>query len=308
MKVVVVGARTARQGTGPFIAGAFKRSGALVSGVVGTQTATVEQALSALKTEQGIDCNGYSDLRQALLVEQPHIVALCSPYQFHGEQLLAIAEANCHCLVEKPLIWPANDSQVLTVLEAFKERSLLLKMVAQWPQTLRGFTAVHGPLPETISHFSMRLSPISIGENMIPDSAPHFISMLQALAGPGDFNDINIEFQSSAPQKIDGLVLGCNYEHENGTTEAQLKLETCETRPRPAWYQINRLRVDREVQLPDYKQELVSHDKYAVLQDPLESVVDQFLQALINEEIINVSALRKGQSNLQQLADAWPQS
>ena len=47
VKVVVVGARSARQGRGPFIASAFKTLGAEVCGVVGTSDATVAEARQA---------------------------------------------------------------------------------------------------------------------------------------------------------------------------------------------------------------------------------------------------------------------
>ncbi|MFT4822488.1 MAG: putative dehydrogenase [Halioglobus sp.] len=306
-KVIIVGARTARQGTGPFIAGAFGKLGANVSAIVGTQSATVGEAQLALEADQGIRCIGYINLRKAMEIEKPNVVALCSPYQFHTEQLMAIAAANCHCLVEKPLAWPANDQQVMTVLQAFESRGLLLEMVSQWPQTLTGFTQIHGPIPETISDFAMRLSPISIGSDMVPDSAPHFISMLHALCGPGDFRDIKVQLQASCEDRLDRMLLDCTYKHHGGTVQAQLRLETCESRPRPAWYQINDLRVDRQVQLPEYQQQLVSDEKSATLQDPLESVVEQFLNNLHNAGQTDVSVLRLGQRNLEQLAHAWPQ-
>ena len=53
-RVVVVGARSARQGTGPFIAGAFDRLGADICAVVGTSSVTVNQALDSLRAQQGI--------------------------------------------------------------------------------------------------------------------------------------------------------------------------------------------------------------------------------------------------------------
>lgn len=267
----------------------------------------MEEARFALESNQGIQCQGYTNLRQAIEIEKPQVVALCSPYRFHTEQLMAIAEANCHCLVEKPIAWPADDRQVMTILQAFESRGLLLKMVAQWPQTLTGFTQVHGSVPKTISRFAMRLSPISIGRDMVPDSAPHFISMLQALCGPGDFEDIKVNLRTSREEKPDRILADCNYKHQAGTVQAQLRLETCESRPRPAWYQINDLRVDRKVQLPEYRQQLVFNDISATLQDPLESIVKQFLKDLHNAEKIDVSGLRISQRNLEQLADAWPE-
>ncbi len=278
-----------------------------MTGIVGTQSSTVATARLELESAQGIRCRGYTDLMRAIEIEKPHVVALCSPYRFHHKQLIAISEANCHCLAEKPLLWPADDQEVLTVLQAFENRGLLLQMVAQWPQTLTGFTQVHGPIPENINQFAMRLSPISIGSDMVPDSAPHFISMLQALLGPGDFHDIEVELQTSKGKQIDRMQLDCSYRHRNGNARAQLQLATCETRPRPAWYEINKLKVDRDVKLPGYRQQLVSDHKRATLDDPLEGVVEQFVKALQNDEKTQVSALRLGQRNLQQLAAAWPQ-
>lgn len=290
------------------MAAGFNKLGANVSAVVGTRTSTVNEAILALETNYGIRCTGYTDLHQALETEKPDIVALCSPHRFHIEQLAAIAEANCHCLVEKPLAWPGDDRETRNVVDAFERRGLLLQMVAQWPQTLAGFVEIHGAIPQTVQQFQMGLSPISLGGHMIPDAAPHFISMLQALNGTGTFDDIVINQTNTDPLSPNRMVLECNYRHRGGSTQAQLVLETCETRPRPAWYQINQCRVDRKVELPEYRQRLVGNDTWATLRDPIESVVEDFLQSLVKREATDMERLRQGQHNLRQLAQAWQDS
>ena len=304
----MLGARSARQGTGPFIAGAFNRLGADVCAVVGTRASTLDQALKSLATKQGILCTGYTDLAAAISAEKPDAVAVCSPYPFHADHLALVAAADCHALVEKPLAWPAGEEEGSTLIEGFYQRGLQLQMVTQWPQTLPAFTTLHGRLPETITDFAMGLSPIPIGPGMVPDAAPHFISMLQALLGSGQCERVAIKLSGATVDAPDKLVLACDYRHEAGQTRARLFLETCEQRPRPAWYQINERRADREVELPHYTQHLVSGDKRATLNDPLEGVVGQFLARLAGKVPTDKAKLLLSHENLLQLADAWPRN
>ncbi len=262
--------------------------------------------MESLATEQGIHCRGYTDLAEAIAAETPDVVALCSPFGFHAAQLELIAAANCHCLVEKPLAWPAAEEEVSSLINHFGQKDLLLQLVGQWPQTLSAFSRLHGPLPQRITDFAMGLSPISIGPNMVPDSAPHFISMLQALLGPGQCEQVRITLSEYGPEGPEQLALECHYAHQSGRCRAQLMLATCEQRPRPAWYQINQLRVDREVQLPQYTQQLVAGDNSATMNDPMEGVVGHFLSSLAINTPTDTASLLQGHKNLVQLASAWP--
>ena len=305
-RIIVVGARSARQGTGPFIAGALNKLGANVCGIVGTRAASVLQAQQALKTLYDIRCNTYVDLSEALASENPDAVVICSPFALHAEQLSLVARAGCHCLVEKPLAWPATQDEVDSVVAMFCKRGLLLQMVNQWPHTLSSFVELHKAIPQKITDFAMRLSPISIGPTMVPDSVPHFLGMLHALLGPGECEEAEISFPLTAPNVPPSkLTLNCRYRHGNGIARGRLLLETCEARPRPAWYQVNQLRADREVELPHYTQYLVSGGKRVSLPDPLQQVVRGFLQDLASVAITDVDALQLGFANLVNIAAAW---
>lgn len=300
-KVVIVGARSARQGTGPFIAAGLSAAGARIGGIVGTSEASINAALNGLKHDWGIETVGHSSLSAALSAIQPDAVAICSPWRFHADQLREVAEANCHCLVEKPLAWPASIEEVDSLIAEYENRGLLLDLVGQWPATLSAFSALHSSIPESIDTFRMRLSPISIGEDMIADAAPHFISMLQALAGPGDC------LASTAERDADNtkLTLTCTYKHGGGSLSAQLLLETCNERPRPAWYEVNDLRVDRSVRLPQYSQELIGNGERVPVIDPMHQVTAQFLSALDAGAVTKGKLLRSAHRNLLQLAAAW---
>jgi predicted dehydrogenase len=306
VRVLIIGARSARQGTGPFIASAFDKLGAEVCAIVGTSGSTVTEAAQALHKNHGISCAGYTDLNAAIAEQKPDAVAICSPFAFHAQQLATVAAAGCHCLVEKPIVWPATEDELSQLLERFGQQQCTLHMVSQWPQTLAAFSAIHGPLPTTVTDFTMRLSPISIGPNMVPDSAPHFISLLQALLGPGECEDVAIAFSNWTGDAPNALQLSCNYHHAKGLVRAQLLLETCQQRPRPAWYQINDLRVDRAVQMPEYVQQLTAGDAAVPLSDPIEGVVAEFLDALAQPATAPDAKILAGHRNLLQLARAWP--
>ncbi|WP_162845972.1 Gfo/Idh/MocA family protein [Seongchinamella sediminis] len=300
-RVLVVGARSVRQGTGPFIAAGLAAAGADICGIVGTSEASVSDALAGLADNWQISTRGFTDLGQALEQLKPDAVALCSPWRCHADQLAQVAAAGCHCLVEKPMVWPATREQADALVAAYENQGLLLQMVGQWPATLAAFAKLHGGLPGDIERFAMRLSPISIGRDMVTDSAPHFISMLQALAGPGDCERCALTVAPGGQQ----LELDCQYRHGRGSISARLLLETCEQRPRPAWYAINGARADREVTLPEYRQSLAGAGSRVAFADPMHQVTADFLAGLARGRTTDGVSLRSAHRNLLQLAAVW---
>jgi GFO/IDH/MocA oxidoreductase family protein len=297
---IVIGARTQRQGTGPFIAAGLANAGIGVSGIVGTSEASVAQAQRQLAENWGLQTAGFTNLEAALETTGATAVAICSPWQVHQQQLTEVAAANRHCLVEKPLAWPLDETGADQLIAGFEQRGLLLQVVNQWPTTLGAYAELHGDPGKTAEQFTMRLSPISIGPDMITDSAPHFIGMLQSLAGPGNCTDSSINSISR-----EELHLDCRYQHARGAIAARLILKTRVQRPRPAWYEINGRRADREVALPDYRQYLVSGDRRVKVSDPMQAVAARFARDLRAGEKTQGELLRAAHRNLLQLAAAW---
>lgn len=300
---LVIGARTSRQGTGPFIAAGLAAAGLPVTGIVGTSSDSVNEALRDLHSHWQLSPVGYTDLARALDELQPLAVAICSPWQHHAGQLAAVAEAGCHCLVEKPLAWPASVEAVDNLLRGFEGQSLLLQLVDQWPASLREFRQLHGQLPSSVEQFQMRLSPISLGPDMLTDSAPHFLGMLHALCGPGDCEDVRVATNTDVTGDP-GLQLTCRYSHAHGHCDARLVLRTQVRRPRPAWYAINGRRVDREVEMPGYRQFLVSDGQRVPLADPMRSITASFAARLTSGQADAGQDLRIRHRNMLQLARA----
>ncbi len=301
---IVVGARTHRQGTGPFVAAGLDANGLAVHGSVATSQESAASARESLSRDWQLSPATYTDLDTAMTELSPTAVAICSPWASHEGLLRQVSAAGHHCLVEKPMAWPATEEAVAKLIASFEQQELYLQVVNQWPTTLPAFARLHGPLPEHIEQFSMRLSPISIGPDMITDSAPHFIGMLQALLGAGDCEQVGIE-QGQTESGEDKLRLSCQYRHPTGTCEAVLHLQTQQHRPRPAWYQVNELRADREVELPEYRQYLVFGEQRVAIPDPIHQVAADFANALAQGAKTDGAQLLAAHRNLLQLASAW---
>ena len=176
-----------------------------------------ESLLSEVADHYHIDSR-YPDYQALLDREDIDAVLICHSGSHH-DSVLAALDKGKDILVEKPLAWPASEAQIHELLAAFEKRGLLLQMVAQWPGTLPAFQQLHGGLPARIDRFAMRLSPISIGPEMITDSAPHFISLLQALLGAGDFSSVGLLREGER-----SLQLESQYRHSTGTAGATLHL------------------------------------------------------------------------------------
>ena len=291
--VIVIGARTARQGIGEFVAARFAECGARVAAVVGTSVASVERARATLRERYGLDCRGYTDLPAALAAESTEIVAICSPYAVHAEHLVAVGRASRHCLCEKPMIDPRADTDIDALIAPFVRSGRHLAVLTQWPCTLPPFFDLY---PEqagrAVEQFEMRLSPISTGADMAPDAVPHFLSMLRALAGNVSIDQIDVTFTDGDPRR---LRITTDVAHPKGRMKAILNLQTCPNRPRPAWYAINGDRADREIEQPGYRQYLRAATGRRPLQDPLCLLVRDFLADVAANRPTDADALAHDQ-------------
>jgi hypothetical protein len=207
-----------------------------------------------------------------------------------------------HCLCEKPFISPFAEIGTAELVRPFVAAGRHLSLVTQWPCTLPTFYELHpDQAGAAVERFAMRLSPMRSGVEMAPDAVPHFLSMLRALLGPVWIGDLSIEFAGDdAPEMRVELQL----DHAGGHTSAVLHLATCSQRPRPAWYAINARRVDREIELPAYRQFLRSGDRRVPLEDPLSRLVQEYLCAVAAGQGTDANALAHDQDLLRLVCGA----
>lgn len=284
-KVAIVGAARRRQGTGPFIARELHRLGCRIQAVVGTSTASVDDARRALAGNYGIHCAGHVDLERLLAAEPIDAVAICSPAGCHRAHLEIALAAGCHVFCEKPLWWDDAlldrspdevEADVRGLLARGARPGRILALNTQWPFTLDVFRALHpGALDGPLERFGMLLSPISTDAPAVVDSAPHLLSMVYALAGPGRIVTPRVTARGAA-----AITLGFGYEHAGGATEVELELRTCAEPPRPVRYHVNGRAVSRRVELDGYRMWLEDGARAVALSDPLARSVERFVAAI----------------------------
>ncbi len=317
-RVAVVGARRRRQGTGEYVAREFARQGCEVSAIVGTTDSTLASARAALQERYGIRCRGFLSL-DALLREEPvDIVAICSPVLAHLSQLECAAAAGKHVFCEKPLWW---SDELLRVPDAgacirdrterliasFRTTGRYLALNAQWPHTLAAFRELHPQARlDPLEHFRMCLSPVSRGREMLIDSGSHLLSMLRALAGPGQLRGVRVHYQPPAgrEQQHSRLLLECVYRHDRGTAAVEFALTQYPDPPRPAGYSINGFAVRRHVEMPAYLISFKDRDRSVPVPDPLAVCVQDFVQSVRAGRLPDSDALVDGMTQLYALVTA----
>lgn len=315
-RVAVIGARRKRQGTGEYVAREFARCGCDVRAIVGTSESTIELARKALRQRYDIDCVGFTSLAALLRSEPVDIVAVCSPAEAHLPQLELAVQAGCHVFSEKPLWWSdhlrhcENAAEMVReptqrLLEQFLKQGRYLALNTQWPFTLDAFRQLHpqaGVGDGLIERFSMWLSPTNSGLNMLVDSAPHLLSMLYALAGPGLLEQVRVRYRDIPELGTgSGLELNCVYSHKRGTAQVHFKLARCPQPPRPAGYSVNGFGVQRHVDLPGYLLSFVSNGNTVAVRDPLAAAVEDFVQAIDSGRAPDTTSVVDGMVQLQQL-------
>ncbi len=281
-RVGLLGARRVRQGLGPFVARHLAAAGASVSCFAGTRADTVAEARDELARTLGYTPAGYTDPRAMLAEHALDALAILTPFEHHAEGLELALECGLAALCEKPLVW--GDAAALAhgraLLESFRSRGLLLVENCQWPYTLPAFEALHpGTLARPARRFAMHLSPGSAGESMLVDALPHFLSVLQALAGEPEAEIRDVRFSTREPEAR-ALELSLEWTTRAGAIDASFALRQGESLPRPAGYAIDGRRAERRVALPGYAQRFADGAREVPLPDPLALLLRDFVASL----------------------------
>ena len=311
LRVAVVGARCRRQGTGEYVARELARAGCRVTAVVGTSEATLAEARRRLEERYGIRCRGYLRLADLLAAEPLDAVAVCSPPEHHLEALAEALAAGCHVFCEKPLWFedgfaelPAStvEARASALVEGFARRGLVLALNTQLPFTLSTFGLLHPGVRERLPEsFAMRMSPTSTGPRAVMDTAPHALSMLNALAGAGTVESPWVSWQSGDGGR---QTVGFLYRHGRGVTKARLVLRRRLSPPRPLSYCVDGSFATRRIEMPDYRMRLAGRRRSLPLPDPLSASVDRFVEAVRSGGAGDGEALVAGMVQLHRLVAA----
>jgi len=299
LRAVVLGARTVRQGLGPWVARTLNELGVDVRGVAGSSPETARDAARGLKERFDIDCRAHASAAEALDAERPDVVVICTPYEVHREHLELAAEAGTHTLCEKPLWWePRASKRVETtgaLVDAFRARGLHLSTLTQWPCTLPAWFELFGDPRPTFERFDMKLGPTRIDELAVVDSAPHALSLLECVLGPGDVEAVRWRADGDRGE------LTFAYDHRTGVTRCSLRLERHAKPPRPAGYGFDGHWAEREIEPSTYAMSFVAGDRRIPFPDPLRTRLSEFLASAEAGEPADREALVAAVRNLERL-------
>ena len=310
-RVGLVGARSARQGLGPYVARDLLASGLEVPCFLGSSDATVREADAQLRERAGVEACGYTRLDRMLACESLDALAILCPADTHERFLREAAAAGLHVLCEKPLLWGGENlaTRARHCVEAFQSAGLLLAENCQWPFTLEAFRRLHpGTNGGAPRRFEMWLSPTSRGLQQLGDCLPHVLSLLQALV-PGEQPCIEKPTIKSVENTPD-TVVSFDYVSGSARVEVSVELRAGGPQPRAAGFAIDGARGDRVIQMPEYTMELSDGTRSVDLPDPLTariaSFADELRVACSEGTVPSPAGLSIRMTMLEALAAVWP--
>jgi len=281
-RVGVIGARRARSGLGPFVVRERLGAGAEIPCFLSTSSRSRDETAHELKRTSGIRARGYLDLKAMLKDEQLDALAILSPHATHAEYLDAALEAGLHVLCEKPLVWGVEDPGAVAarLTAGFIDQALVLFENCQWPYTLPALERLHpGVLDHLPMRFQMALWPSRRGVDMLGDSLPHPLSVLQRIA-PGE-NPIveDVRFSTTDPDARVTVVRFC-YGVGDHHVETEVEMRASTSHPRNVRIAINGRWATRLVSARDYAISFHSDSRSVPVDDPLPLLLGEFVKAI----------------------------
>lgn len=277
MKVSIVGAGRNRNGIGKYIGKYFRKNGAAVTSVLGTTEHTSHRASFALK-QYGMDATAYTDFNKMVENESPDAIVIASPYPTHDDYLLKSIDAGLHIFCEKPFIWhEKSDMQEWLdhLFETAENKHLTIAMNSQWPFCIPYYEELCGPINiQAVDTFSIGLSPMVGGRDMIPDSVPHALSLLYGTLGDGDILNLNIDDHDET------MIITFDYNTIIHACRVLIRLTRNEHKPRDFSFGFNGRMVQRSLDMETYDIHLNHANRSLKIIDPLDLSVRDFMSAV----------------------------
>jgi len=281
IKIAIVGAGRNRNGIGEYTAKYFHQNGVSVVAVIATTEAKAKKASSALKT-YGIDAVAYADFEKMEKNEQPDCVAIASPSETHYEYILKSIEAGAHVFCEKPFIFSKEinlSAKLDNIFEAAEKKNIKIAMNSQWPFSVPFYEQVSGFVDRPkIETFFIKMSPLCLGKDVVPEAVPHALSILYHLCGEGSVEAV--EMTSSGK----GMSIEFIYRAKSILCKVQVVLESKREQPRDFLFGFNGQIVKRVLDMENYDMYFCCKDKKLKINDPLELSVKNFISAIKGED------------------------
>jgi len=278
MRVSIIGAGRNRNGIGEYIGKYFHAHGADVTSVLGTTETTSQEAAVALK-RYGIEAAPYTQFQRMLEKEKPDTVVIASPSRTHYDYLLKCVEAGVNIFCEKPFIWqPPGDVEktVKDLLGEARRKKATVAMNSQWVFALKTYEEMCGRIDSNrTNRFYVLMSPFAPGEEMIPESVPHPLSLLYGSLGVGEVGEVGFESHGENER-----VITFTYGSGKGDCNVTLRLAPRKTQPRDFQFGFNDRVVSRRIDPDNYEISFQHGARQVKIVDPLDQSVGNFIGAV----------------------------
>ena len=281
IQILVIGPRRRNMGLGEFLCREFHRAGAKVAAIVASSLESGRHAQKVLCQKYGITCEAFASIEEAHRKVDLHAAVLAVPTAYHLSYLWRLWELGLSCLAEKPLFWLdstlACRKELVALLERYGQKKLFLSMITPYVYTLSAYFQLYPKLKDQkvetfFCHFPTRLP----GREGLLDMAPHPISLLYQLLGPGDFQNLKIHWRKQGLAfSIEGIYLTTLH-----AVPFQWDFFPRQEKTRPIGYAINGCFAQRVV---DYSRNyfgFTNGEREITFSDPLSLVVQDFLHML----------------------------
>jgi hypothetical protein len=268
---------------GEFHAREFKNAGCEVVAILTSSMQSAHEKSKKLKNSYDIAAKPYWDIEELLSKEKIDAVSICTPPQFHSEQVRKCLEYNLNVLCEKPFIQDSdcdNYQIARKIFDLAKEKWKVLSVNTQLVSILDYVPKKY--LSGNLNEFSMYMEPNKEGViNLITEVVPHMNSLLMHLAGDKIIKNIKFPVAEKNSVKIQFNYGDCKVEYNIGVKKE---------RPRKLKFSINEKEFEREIG-DNYKQKLV-YDKYSIdIEDPLSISIRKFAKHIKSNNKLPVNNL-----------------
>jgi len=206
-QVAILGAR----GIGQVHVRLFQSLGADVCAILGSTIQTAQQSAELLNQSLGISSKPFDNLDTLIKEARPAAISICTPAEFHFEQILIAFNEGLPVFCEKPLFWGKNLSQEkleakLNLLRQHKQRCLFINTSNSYflEKILEKIES-----PSSIKSFSFKF--YTQGSHREKDIAvdllPHGLSLLIKLLGYRKITKLS--------QKVESEAYQCRFNYEN---------------------------------------------------------------------------------------------
>lgn len=188
MKLSIIGARRNHTGLGEYIAKYFRKNGAKVVSVLGTNKKSAQKVAGSLKRYH-INARPFTGFAKMVKETSPDAIVIASPFPIHYDYIKKSIDSGLSVFCEKPFIWDVAGDIVRkteALITKARRKKLALAMNSQLSFAIASCERLCGKItPEETHRFLVNMNPSMTGEAMIPESLPHPLSILLSRAWSG---------------------------------------------------------------------------------------------------------------------------